>query len=304
MRWLLLATVLLGGLGACTDEQAEDTGAADASICLNCTPPRKLLSLPQLENSLVTRQGRLFVSGQSNLYEIFRDGDSYRSDALHSNGCSGLAEDRGHLYALCAGALPTNPTGLYALSLADPAARPQLIFELQGMSLPNGMVAAQGALFLTDGPVAVEPKIVRLTLDSADPLVVLEQSTWLSSLPDYPNGLAWDGSALYTTFYQPGFGGQVSRMSLDAQGQFAERTDISPRGIMDDLIVTGSSLIVTDWQNSALFEVSLNGELLQETAPNTFAQPSSVVRAGPPLFDGPVLLITERYTGDGLWMIE
>lgn len=304
-RLLNLTSAML--LAACGDSASPDVISSTSAPCLNCTTPEKLLSLPQLENSLFTSGGRLFVSGQENLYEITRDGSGHEATALlpDGNGCSGLAEDRGHLYALCSGGNgPTDFSGLYAMNLAEPDATLQPIFSLENMSLPNGMVAARGALFVTDGPVATQPKLVRLELDPADPMQVLGQTTWLDTLPDYPNGLAWDGVALYTTFYRPGGNGTVSRLELSADGSFHARTDLAVRGIMDDLIVDEQSLIVTDWQNNALFQVGLNGELMQETVANTFAQPSSVVLAGPPLFDTTVLLITERYTGDGLWAIR
>lgn len=299
----LALSALALGLTGC--DGSAPAGGASSVPCLDCGAPEKLLSLPQLENSLFTGNGRLFVSGQENLYEVFRDGEGYRATALlDGTGCSGLAEDRGHLYALCGGSGPTDFSGLYAMPLDDPDASPEPVFELQDMSLPNGMVVARGALFVTDGPVASQPKIVRLALDPSDPTAVLGQTTWLDTLPDYPNGLAWDGEALYTTFYRPGGDGHVSRLGFDADGGFAERSDLAARGIMDDLIVAEDTLVVTDWQASALFQVGLDGVLRQETAANTFAQPSSVVLAGPPLFDTTVLLVTERYTGDGLWVIR
>ena len=302
MKHLALAALALGLLGC---EGSVPAGGENSVPCMDCSTPEKLLSLPQLENSLFTGNGRLFVSGQADLYEVLRDGEAYRAVAmLDGTGCSGLAEHRGYLYALCGGSGPTDFSGLYAMPLNEPQAIPEPVFELQDMTLPNGMVVARGALFVTDGPVASQPKIVRLALDPSDPTAVLGQTTWLDTLPDYPNGLAWDGEALYTTFYRPGGDGHVSRLGFDADGGFAERSDLAARGIMDDLIVAEDTLVVTDWQASALFQVGLDGVLRQETAANTFAQPSSVVLAGPPLFDTTVLLVTERYTGDGLWVIR
>lgn len=76
------------------------------------------------------------------------------------------------------------------------------------------------------------------------------------------------------------------------------------RGIMDDLNVYGDTLLVTDWQYDRLVQIGLDGALLQETALLSFSQPSSLDVAGPPLFDQPTALATERYTGSGLWALE
>jgi hypothetical protein len=91
---------------------------------------------------------------------------------------------------------------------------------------------------------------------------------------------------------------------INADGTPGAPENIAPRGIMDDLTVVGDTLIVTDWQNGSLFQIDLEGNLLQETAANIFAQPSSVIIAGPPLFDQVSILVTERYTGDGLWILD
>jgi hypothetical protein len=80
---------------------------------------------------------------------------------------------------------------------------------------------------------------------------------------------------------------------------------------MDDLTVVGDTLLVTDWQNGGLFQIDFDGNLIPETMDNIFAQPStlnpqpsSVIVAGPSMFDQAAILVTERYTGDGLWVLE
>jgi hypothetical protein len=120
-------------------------------------------------------------------------------------------------------------------------------------SLPNGIVAVDGGLYVTDGPVAADPKIVYLAIDPADPTHILSQNTWLSTLPDFPNGLTYQGAALYVTNYRPGFSGQVTRLVVNPDGSAVTPEDIAPRGIMDDLTVVDDTLLVTDWQNGGLF---------------------------------------------------
>jgi len=286
-------------LVACTGDGRGPDEESATPLCLNaeCGARRQLVDLPQLENIAYTSGGRLFVSGQQNLYEITRiAADDYQARAMFATegGCSGLAEQRGYLYALC-------PGGLHALSLADPDAAPVLISPLVGMTLPNGMVAgADNQLYITDGPVALEPKIVRLQLSSDDPLRVLQQDTWLLTFPEYPNGLAIRGQRLYTTLYLPPVG-TVAAIDIKADGSAGPIQRLAMRGIMDDLSVYGESLLIADFQNGALLQLNLNGEEQQQTGFLSFNQPSSVAVVGAPLFDVPTAVATERYLGSGLW---
>ncbi len=298
-----LALVLLAGCEA--DPLVEQaTGQSESGLCLNCGTPTQILDLPQLENILLTSSQRLFVSGQSNIYEVVRSAEGHSANPLLTDGtgCSGMAETRKHLYALCSGGTgPTDFSGLYALDLEDAAGTLTLIYQLNGMTLPNGMAATTDELYVTDGPIAVEPKIVRLSIDPGNPLSITQQQTWLNTLPEFPNGLTYREGALYSTFYLPGVSGRVVRIDIQDDGSPASAIELAQRDIMDDLNFFEDTLLVTDWQSSALFQISLDGELLQETTPFRYAQPSSVTVAGAPLFDQPLLLVTERYTGNGLW---
>jgi hypothetical protein len=302
-------------LTACSDGStpgdAEPSAAQARRLCLNstCGVPRQLLDLPDLENLLVTDAGRLFLTGQQNVYEVHADGTGFRAESLFaSGGGSGLAQAGRLLYLLhqddAGGA--TDFSGVYALDLAQPGATPEKIFALTGMTLPNGLVAGPDhSLYLTDGPIALEPKIVRLVLDPADPRKVLRQETWLATLPEYPNGLAIRGNALYTTLYNPTtLTGTVARIDIQADGSPGPVVPLFTRGIMDDLNVYGDTLLVTDWQNSRVLQLALDGTLLQETDAFSFRQPSSVDVGQAPLFAMSVALVTERYTGRGLWVIE
>ena len=299
-------------LAACGNSSAP-AGTADApSLCLNsvCGTPRQIVDLPDLENLLVTGAGRLLVTGQQNFYEILKNGDGTYSAAplfAGTNGCSGITARGSLVYVLCQGSGgATDFSGLSVLDLSVPGAVPEPIYSITGMSLPNGLVAGPGqTLYVTDGPVASEPKIVRLTLDPLNPRSVTGQETWLLTLPDYPNGLAIKDGSLYTTLYNPTTEtGDVARLDIQPDGSAGPIVRLHTRGIMDDLNFYGDTLLVTDWQNNRLFQITLDGELLQETAPLSFSQPSSIEVGGPPLFESPVALVTERYSGRGLWVLE
>lgn len=300
------------GLAACVDN-GDDAAAPEpiepAALCVNsqCGQARQIVDLPDLENLAFSADGRLFVSGQQNLYEIVRGaGGGYSARALLAggSGCSGIAAGADYLYGLCQSGTQDLAT-LYVLDLHRPDAAPELAFALSGMTLPNGLVVGPDSdLYVTDGPIAANPKIVRLKLDPADPRRVLAQETWLDTFPDYPNGLALRGRSLYTTLYGPATG-RIARIDIGADGTAGAAVTVDPRGsIMDDLNVAGDSLLATDWQQGRIFQLALDGSLLQQTDAGSFAQPSSVDVARPPLFDGRALLVTERYTGRGLWLFE
>lgn len=302
-RWVA-ALLLAALLSACGDGDPARDGVQDdpRALCLSsdCGARRLIADLPQLENIAFTSSGRLFVSGQQNLYEIQRTGaDTYRAFSLFEagSGCGGLTEQRGHLYALCSG-------GLYAVRLDDPVARPVFVSALSGMTLPNGMAAGEGnRLYIADGPIAVQPKIIRVQLDATDPLRVLAQDTWLSTLPEFPNGVAIRNGVLYTTLYVPPLG-TVAAIEIQADGSAGPIRRLALRGIYDDIAMYGDTLLVADFQNGALLQYELDGTLIQQTGILRFAQPSSVHVAGPPLFDQPTALATQRYLGRGLWAWE
>ena len=312
----VLALALLSACGSSSTPSAVQEGVGAAkSLCVksSCGQARQIVDLPDLENLKITSAGRVFVTGQQNFYEISRDDlGTYNARPLLSagSGCSGMALNGNTLYALCSsgsGGSPTDMSGLFALDLSAANAVPQHIYNLADMTLPNGMVwdAMGGFLYVTDGPVAVDPKIVRLKVDSADPRRIQMQETWLKTLPQYPNGLALRGRSLYTTLYNPSTAiGTVVQTDILPDGSAGPLTALYAKGIMDDLSVAGDSLLVTDWQGDAIFQLALDGTLLQTTDAGSFSKPSTVELASGPLFKAGELLITERYTGRGVWLFS
>lgn len=309
-----VAALLLSGLlSACGESSpaAQSGGTSTGQLCVSsdCGRARQIVDLPDLENLLVTAEGRVFVTGQQNFYEILKDSDaSFRAVPFFegASGCSGMALRDSLIYVLCQGpGGATDFSGLSVLDLSVAGALPEPIYSITGMSLPNGLVVGPDhSLYVTDGPIAAEPKIVRVALDPLNPRRVTGQQTWLLTQPDYPNGLAILGNSLYTTLYSPGAGGSVARIDIQPDGSPGPVVVLHPRGIMDDLKVHESTLLVTDWEAGRIFQITLDGLLLQQTAAASFSQPSSVDVAGPPLFAHPTLLITERYSGRGLWVLD
>ena len=302
--------VLAALMSGCQSNGGRSNSNEPGQLCLRDDCEQyQLVDLPQLENVHFTAEGRLFVTGQDNLYEIsgsFAEGFEGKA-LLEGGGCSGMASTRDTLYALCQGSSAglTDFSSIMVLDLSNPDAVPEAVFQLSNMTLPNGMgLGPDGNLYISDGPVSVTPKIVRVLVSADDPAILLGQETWLSLLGDWPNGVTWHQGVLYTTLFGAGLGTVVA-VPLNPDGSAGERQTVYTRGrIMDDLIAYQDTLIVTDWLDSRLFQITLDGNLLAETPAFGFSQPSSVAVGQPPMFDPSQLLVTERYSGDGLWLLQ
>src|SRR3546814_3908012 len=61
-----------------------------ATLCVDnqCGEKTVLLTIPSAENILFADDGRLFVSGGSNVFEITRDDDAYTATALYDGSCN------------------------------------------------------------------------------------------------------------------------------------------------------------------------------------------------------------------------
>ena len=314
MRALIGGVVAL--LAACgpamPDEEAKARGERGAGggpaldeLCVasECGEAIRLVAIPDAENILFGPDGRLFVSGGRNVYEVTRASDgSYAATPLSAVECNftGLAIHRKHLYATC-GDGPLF-AGRYDkdIALAE-------IYRFDGMCIPNGTaVGPDGRLYVVDEPLncaEADPKIVALTLDPADPLHVVAQDTWVQGSPTgllwlgqdtalrFPNGLVVDGATFYGTD-----GGSVYSVGIGDDGAAGAVTPLffEPTA-HDDLALAGpDGLLVTDFFKGRILLLSRDGMLVQETLPGTFSEPSSVRLGQPPLFAPTDILVTDK----------
>ena len=297
--------LLLGGChGAGNNSQTDTDNAAALCVSSDCGSKLELVTIPDAENIFFLDDGRLIVSGGRNVYEITGSLEAgFVATPLSAEECgfTGLAVAHEHLYAVC------GDSKLYAAPLGQQLAL-QPIYEFVDTCIPNGTVAGpDGHLYVVDEPLnpacATElPKIMRLRINPSSPMLVQAQENWITGstlgglafgtdeVLRFPNGLARIGMRYYATD-----GGSVFYADLQADGSAGPVTPIYFAATAhDDLSVAGDTLLVTDFFGGSIFQLSLDGELLQTTNPATFDSPSAVMRGRPPMFSPSDLLVTEK----------
>lgn len=269
--------------------------ATEACVESGCGEKRRLVSIPDAENLLFAPDGRLFVSGGVNVYEIGLSGSSYTAQPLFagSDNFTGLAIRQGVLYAngfggtLYAGRLDARPMALAAI-------------HATGLDSANGLTAGpDGELYLVNGPLTQTPAILRLRLDALDPLKVLSQETWLPLTPgmNFPNGVQLRGRTLYYSESTPTTPGRIRRVEILADGRAGTPEDFASLGtsLPDDFSLPGDDLLLASYFSDGrigLFDRS--GALLSATDPGSFDSPSQVRLGQPPLFAPTDLVVTEK----------
>ena len=293
---------------------AEETAALateSAALCVSssCGEVVRLVPIPDAENLVFSPDGRLFVSGGLDVYEITKDDSGrFRATPITRRSCSytGLAVRGNVLYA--------NGCGYQSLFAAELTATPRLerIYDYSGLCLPNGLaVGPDGNLYAVDGPLNVtsaadclppDPKIVRLVIDENDPFTVTKQETWVKGSPlgllsfgldnvlRFPNGIVRDGNTFYGTD-----GGSAYAVDLKPDGRAGRVRPLSFEvAIYDDLGLAPGGLLLADFGLGRITFISRKGKVLQRTDPLTFYFPSSVRMGQPPMFEPTDILVTEK----------
>lgn len=270
------------------------------TLCVSndCGAKTTLATIPDAENQIFTDDGRLFVSGGTNVFEITESAGDYIAAPIASSDCNftGLAIQNNYLYANCAdgtlfgGAITTN-------TLIEP------IYNYVGVSFANGMaVDSSGRLYTVDGPVSSSglptPKIVRLIIDASDPSNITSQETWLNNGLSFPNGLAFADDTFYFTDSQllPVQAGAVRSVPLNPDGSAGAVTTVRVwNSILDDLsVLPDGRILIADFQSGLVALLTADGTVEQQTTALTFSSATSVQLGQPPLFSNTDVLVTEK----------
>lgn len=300
-------------LSACNDDRdnrsdgaqfVNDSAGLPPDVCVSsdCGEKSRLVEIPGAENLFFSNSGRLFVSGNDNVYEIDRSDidDSYTATAIAPatsvSGYGGMAQRGDTLYVNS-----LEDGGLYATTLDE---EPSLnLIHPMGLASANGLVdGPQGELYVVNGPLAVTlalpaPKIVRLRFSDSDPLQVVEQSDWLSTGTTFPNGIARIGNTLFITGSAliPPTVGVVQRIEILADGSAGEAETIANFGSLpDDLSVAGNALLVSFFSSGYIALIDQDGTTISQTDLLSFDSPSQAKLGQPPLFSNDEILVTEK----------
>jgi hypothetical protein len=246
------------------------------------------------ENAIFTEDGRFFVTGGENAYEIVRQGDGYAAMRRYQGTCNftGLAVRARVLYAACFLGDLINPSGGYLLA-GDLDSGPQLeiIHSFEDVRLANGMAFDdQGRLYVADSAL-LAGKIAVIALDPDDPMRVASERTWHAEGYNFVNGMKFFQGALYVTDAT-----DIKRIAVQPDGSpGAMGLLVRHLTVFDDLYISASGIYATDFVGGSVLAYSLEGEPAGRSAAG-LQSPSSVTPGRGPLFDEDVLLVTEKGT--------
>ena len=233
---------------------------ASAALLMGCSYEKTTLTdIPDAENILVAENGKLFVSGGTNVFEITRSGDSYQKRPMLSENCNstGLAEFNGWMFAACQRTKWFKSRHyLYTADTNKPLSNLTLLSELDDFSLPNGMAFdAAGHLYISDTKFIGSGSVAKASVSWSNdqPQSVSVNNDWLPA--GTPNGLAIDNEQMFLTDF-----GDVKRYDL-VNGRAENETILHTKGsVLDDLTPLCGGVVVADFVNSKVFYVSADGE--------------------------------------------
>jgi hypothetical protein len=289
-RRLLLSIALV--LAACA-EDSDTTSLPD----LQTTPLESSLStlvegIGDAENATFTADGRLFVTGGENIYEITKQEERYVARALYTGVCNftGVVVRAGYLYTTCTEG--SNLANLTPYLLAAPVSEHMelaIIHQFEHVMIPNGIAFDErGRLFVTDfTPLA--GKVVALSFQPASPLEVVRESVWHEGGHPLANGLKIFRNKVYMTDLN-----QIKVIPIEPDGSAGRLSVLASRiAVLDDLYVSDQGIVVGDFYGGQLVYYSLSGKLLKQTAA-LFRSPSSITPGRPPLVPDGALVVTEK----------
>lgn len=260
----------------------------NACIASSCATKTEHLHIFDAENSTFSANGRLFVSGGSDVYEISKDVlGNLSSTIVSSETCNftGTTIVGSVLYATC------GDNRLFAGDINFLPITPR--YTISGSQLANGLAAHNGFLYVTDGPLSFPSKIIQLQIDPSDAFSIIGQADWTSFGELLSaNGLQVVNGELWVTNFD-----QVLRYVINPDNtKGSSSTVLSNTGsALDDFFVLADGrIVVNDNSGNTAFIFDQLGNMLESTT--DVLGPSSAIQGQPPMFDAADIIITEKGT--------
>lgn len=252
--------------------------------------------LTQAENSVITSDGRLFVSADDNIFEIKRndDGSFYKVKLTTpaNYGICGMVQRGGFLYANIT-TLDLATAKMQGYLIAAPLnANPefQIIFKYKNTQMLNGLTIDQEGYLYAAHSTGIVNGIIKTTINADEPLRVDKQTTWVGIGGFWPNGIRYANGCIYYTT-----AANLQRVTIKSDGTAgANKTLYTKVGFNDDFYVDNHQIILTDFISGRLLQLDLNGNLIEDTASMTFSGPSSIIAAKGPMFPNGGFLVTDK----------
>ena len=309
------------------------TSICSVLLITGCIEKEKIVTIPDAENILFTTQGKLLISGGTNIFQVTakvnEDGTtSYEEDPVYfgDRKCAfgGIAQSGNWAFSVCkelylewkGWTLRTvQDTHLLAAKLNEsPIVFKALDVDLENdpmdsMFIPNGMgFAPTGELIIADTNFFAPSTVGRITLDySGDyPTVASFDSDWLGSEYGFesPNGVRVEGNTMYISdankvrrlFFNEA--GEVPLLFNNANGEevsnLPDDNEFYTGGvIVDDIMPYCGGIAVTHFVESKLVFQNEEGEKYY-TLPFSFEAPTALAIGQGEGFNGNDLMVTEK----------
>jgi len=250
-----------------------------------------IVRIPDAENALFTPDGRLFVTGGENAFEVVREGRALAARPLSPTPCNftGLALRGDVLYATCVQGAVTNGEPLLMAGRVSQGARLAQIHRFSSVSLPNGIAFTDvGRLLVADSDL-LDSKLVELSFSPRDPFRVLQERTFDDRGFLMANGLKVLEDTVFVTDLST-----IKTVEIRADGSAGRsRVLVRRTGIFDDLSVSRSGILVTDFLFGRIEAYTLDGRFQGASGPR-FVGPSSVTPTVAGVLPASRLLVTEK----------
>jgi hypothetical protein len=250
----------------------------------------------EAENLFFTDDGRLFVSGGEDIYEIERmsDGTFKKTDHFDEDCLvEGIVRSGQYLYGVCT---RNNDDSLPAFLIAgELTAKPvfRTIAPLAAASGPNGVtVDPEGRIYIT---YSLTNQIARVTL--ASPLEVERSEIWADNLL-LANGIKYQDQALYVTVLDATLVSRFLRIAVLPDGSAGWPEPLYARWltVLNDSIAFEGGFILTDFLKGTLIFWDERRGAYAETPAGTFYGPTALAQGRPPMFNARQLIVAEKGT--------